>query len=77
VGKVESMPRLDGRNMVMVLAPDKRAQAAAKATAPPAEDAPGGPAPLPPRRPPATRSTSSAHQVAAASPNGDAPALDA
>ena len=30
VGKVESMPRLDGRNMVMVLAPDKRAQAAAK-----------------------------------------------
>ncbi len=27
VGKVESMPRLDGRNMVMVLAPDKRAQA--------------------------------------------------
>jgi translation initiation factor IF-3 len=28
VGKVESMPRLDGRNMVMVLAPDKRAQAA-------------------------------------------------
>ena len=30
VGKVESMPRLDGRNMVMVLSPDKRAQAAAK-----------------------------------------------
>jgi translation initiation factor IF-3 len=30
VGKVESMPRLDGRNMVMVLAPDRRAQAAAK-----------------------------------------------
>lgn len=30
VGKVESMPRLDGRNMVMVLAPDKRAQVAAK-----------------------------------------------
>ena len=30
VGKVESMPRLDGRNMVMVLAPDKRAQAATK-----------------------------------------------
>jgi len=30
VGKVESMPRLDGRNMVMVLAPDKRAQAASK-----------------------------------------------
>ncbi len=28
VGKVESMPRLDGRNMVMVLSPDKRAQQA-------------------------------------------------
>ncbi len=27
-GKVESMPKLDGRNMVMVLAPDKRAKAA-------------------------------------------------
>jgi translation initiation factor IF-3 len=41
VGKVESMPRLDGRNMVMVLAPDKRAQAAhavkgAEVAAPPA-----------------------------------------
>jgi len=33
LGKVESMPRLDGRNMVMVLAPDKRAQAAARAAA--------------------------------------------
>jgi len=30
VGKVEMAPRLDGRNMVMVLAPDKRAQAAAR-----------------------------------------------
>jgi translation initiation factor IF-3 len=30
VGRVESMPRLDGRNMTMVLAPDKRAQAAAR-----------------------------------------------
>ncbi|MEA3078050.1 MAG: translation initiation factor [Actinomycetota bacterium] len=29
--KVESAPKLDGRNMIMVLAPDKRAQAAAKA----------------------------------------------
>jgi hypothetical protein len=28
VGKVEAMPKLDGRNMVMVLAPDKRAKAA-------------------------------------------------
>jgi translation initiation factor IF-3 len=30
--KVESAPKLDGRNMIMVLAPDKRAQAAAKAS---------------------------------------------
>jgi len=29
IGKVESSPKLDGRNMIMVLAPDKRAQAAA------------------------------------------------
>ncbi len=27
VGKVEMVPRLDGRNMIMVLAPDKKAQA--------------------------------------------------
>jgi len=31
VGKVEVSPKLDGRNMVMVLAPDKRAATAAKA----------------------------------------------
>jgi translation initiation factor IF-3 len=31
--KVESAPKLDGRNMIMVLAPDKRAQAAARAHA--------------------------------------------
>ena len=30
VGKVESSPKLDGRNMIMVLAPDKRAQAASQ-----------------------------------------------
>jgi translation initiation factor IF-3 len=30
IGKVETHARLDGRNMTMVLAPDKRAQAAAK-----------------------------------------------
>ena len=28
VGKVEAMPKIDGRNMVMVLAPDKKAKAA-------------------------------------------------
>ena len=30
IAKVEAVPKLDGRNMVMVLAPDKRAQQAAK-----------------------------------------------
>jgi translation initiation factor IF-3 len=43
-GKVESEARLDGRNMVMVLAPDKRArqsQAARSATHPDAAE--GGP----------------------------------
>src|SRR5579863_3381108 len=43
VGKVESMPRLDGRNMVMVLAPDKRAQAAHAAKGAPAAEAAGQP----------------------------------
>jgi translation initiation factor IF-3 len=31
VGKVEASPKLDGRNMTMVLAPDKKAQAARRA----------------------------------------------
>ncbi len=47
--KVESAPKLDGRNMIMVLAPDKRAQAAARVTkapgSPEADDTPGGAAP--------------------------------
>ena len=57
--KVESAPKLDGRNMIMVLAPDKRAQAAARANrnptgdeAPAASDAPGEGTP-----PPADEST--------------------
>jgi translation initiation factor IF-3 len=33
VGRVEIFPRIDGRNMTMVLAPDKRAQAAAQRAA--------------------------------------------
>ncbi len=33
LGRVEIVPRIDGRNMTMVLAPDKRAQQAAKAAA--------------------------------------------
>jgi translation initiation factor IF-3 len=40
VGRVEIFPRIDGRNMTMVLTPDKRAQAAAqKAAAAAAQEA--------------------------------------
>ncbi|MEY2424911.1 MAG: translation initiation factor [Actinomycetota bacterium] len=45
VGKVESSPKLDGRNMIMVLAPDKRAQAAAAHPTPVADTAPAEAAP--------------------------------
>jgi len=74
VGKVESMPRLDGRNMVMVLAPDKRAQAAHSTKGPaPAEGAAEptapAPAPAPAQRPPVAPPT-----AAGSSPNGRRPA---
>jgi translation initiation factor IF-3 len=39
LAKVEAAPKLDGRNMIMVLAPDKRAQQAAKAAADEADEA--------------------------------------
>ena len=46
LAKIEAHPKLDGRNMIMVLAPDKRAQqAAAKAAA--AEAHPNGDQPAP------------------------------
>ena len=52
LGKSESIPRLDGRNMVMVLAPEKRAKPAgssksqgSKGAAPPATPAVAEPAP--------------------------------
>jgi translation initiation factor IF-3 len=57
VGRVEIFPRIDGRNMTMVLAPDKRAQAAAQkaaaaaaaneetTTTPTTSDSPAAPAP--------------------------------
>ena len=62
VGKVETHARLDGRNMTMVLAPDKRAQAAAKrerepreqreqSSPPPAADAAPAAAPPTPAAP--------------------------
>ena len=53
LGKVEAAPKLDGRNMIMVLAPDKRAQSARKAAPPPAHAGPnsGGDASQPPVEP--------------------------
>jgi translation initiation factor IF-3 len=74
VGKVESMPRLDGRNMVMVLAPDKRAQAAAHAAKghAPADASgatPAGPGQTP-RGAPGQRAVTAASPQ---SPNGDRP----
>ena len=57
LGKSESIPRLDGRNMVMVLAPEKRAKPAGSSksggskggapAAPPAEARTDGPTPVP------------------------------
>jgi translation initiation factor IF-3 len=52
IAKVEAAPKVDGRNMIMVLAPDKRAQqAAAKAKAESevdgAAETPQAPAPVP------------------------------
>jgi translation initiation factor IF-3 len=44
LAKVEAAPKLDGRNMIMVLAPDKRAQDAAKRRA--AEAAANGQVPV-------------------------------
>jgi translation initiation factor IF-3 len=41
IGKVEALPKLDGRNLVMVIAPDRRAPKVQK----------GGDQPLPPRQP--------------------------
>ncbi len=81
VGKVESMPRLDGRNMVMVLAPDKRAQAAHAAKPQAADGEAAGAAPHPPARAPqpgdATQAADAPPPQAAppSSPNGRQPTV--
>jgi translation initiation factor IF-3 len=49
--KVEAAPKLDGRNMVMVLAPDRRARAAAKAGHPEASPQTEAPTTTPPPAP--------------------------
>jgi len=70
-GKVEIYPRLDGRNMTMVLGPDKKAQAAAekKRTSPDTATPPGSEP---------TASDAPAEQPApAASPEIEAPEIEA
>ena len=47
MGKSESIPRLDGRNMVMVLAPDKRAKQSAASKGPENEGPEHAPRPKP------------------------------
>ncbi len=42
IGKPEAVPRLDGRNMVMVLAPDKRAKQSAASRAATERPSPNG-----------------------------------
>lgn len=72
VGRVEIFPRIDGRNMTMVLAPDKRAQAAAQKAAAAAAAAAGVDAEVPPMangEPPAEDI-----QIAEDTPAVDAPA---
>jgi translation initiation factor IF-3 len=58
VGRVEAWPKLDGRNMTMVLGPDKKAQADRKRAEDgddaPAEATPDGSAPAPAAEAPAT-----------------------
>ncbi len=58
VAKVESEPKLDGRNMIMVLAPDRRAQQparpASKEAPPPQPRAANGSQPAPSPAAPAT-----------------------
>jgi len=64
--KVEAAPKLDGRNMIMVLAPDRRAQQQqqAKAAKQPDDDT---------AAPPATATTAPAAQAPAPAPNGATP----
>jgi translation initiation factor IF-3 len=81
VGKVETHARLDGRNMTMVLAPDKRAQAAAKrdtsrdpvpadgAASPEAAVAPAAPPAPAPTAPASAASREPAPAVSAAPPD--------
>jgi translation initiation factor IF-3 len=62
VAKVEAAPKLDGRNMIMVLAPDRRGQV--KKTNPAAASAEGGDAPDVTEADPATTEAAPADAIA-------------
>ena len=73
VGKVEVMPKQDGRNMTMVLGPDKKAQEkarkdAAAAASDPAPETEQAPAPEPAEQVAAPEPAQVAEQVAAPEP---------
>ena len=58
VGRVEVMPKLDGRNMIMVLAPDRKAQTGGAPRRPRTAEAPAAPgAPARPAQPAASDAT--------------------
>ena len=58
LGKVEVFPRTEGRQMTMVLAPDRRAQAAAQRRNAESAPSPNGPVQEPPATPPSDTDTS-------------------
>ena len=75
IAKVEAEPKLDGRNMVMVLAPDKRARQAAQSRASnqqrvEREPPPASPAGIDPVETVADSATGAAAEVAAAVEEG-------
>ena len=69
--KVEAAPKVDGRNMIMVLAPDKRAQAQHQKKAAPSNGSSPPAPPAPP--PPAATAAAAPSPVAAPAPVPSAP----
>ena len=74
VAKVEAAPKLDGRNMVMVLAPDRRAKPPARKAAPATAVWPRGPSGPPSPEVAAVRPDGDHRCPAAVAPSAPAPA---
>jgi translation initiation factor IF-3 len=77
LGRVEVMPKLDGRNMTMVLAPDKKAQAAWMAQRKAAGDQESTAATAPTTTSAATAAATTATAAAGAPPTPEAQPTDA